>query len=90
MKKLLLLSILALFASVAFAGGGCGPCEGGKTLSKAQAEQYENYWKSLSPEERKALKQARMETLKSLSPEERKALRQARMEAINSLKSDKS
>jgi uncharacterized membrane protein len=65
MKKILLLSILALFASVAFAGGGCGPCEGGKTLSKAQAEKYENYWKSLSPEERKALRQARMEAIKS-------------------------
>ena len=65
MKKLLLLSILALFASVTFAGGGCGPCEGGKVLSKAQAEKYENYWKSLSAEERKALKQARMEAIKS-------------------------
>ena len=65
MKKLLLLSILALFASVAFAGGGCGPCEGGKALSKAQVEKYEKYWKSLSPDERKALKQARMEAIKS-------------------------
>ena len=65
MKKLLLLSIFALVASVGFAGGGCGSCEGGKTLSKAQAEKYENYWKSLSSEERKALKQARMEAIKS-------------------------
>ena len=65
MKKILLLSILALFASVAFAGGGCGSCEESKALSKAQAEKYENYWKSLSSEERKALRQARMEAIKS-------------------------
>lgn len=65
MKKLILLSIFALFASVAFAGSGCGSCVEGKTLSKAQAEKYENYWKSLSPEERKALRQARMEAAKT-------------------------
>lgn len=67
MKKSILLMLSLVLVSISYAGGGCSSCEQG--MSKIKSERFEKY-NSLSPEERKALKEEKIAKFKAKKADE--------------------